>query len=106
MIMKKQDLIRVLKWAFACEVECQMNSADYKLAADIATAQGNPEMAGEFTQRYHTALKRENDTREYRQGFDAAALCEPLDETKPLAWCEGWHEYQKCMNRSETQRWV
>ena len=41
-----------------------------------------------------------------RAGYDAAALEQPLDTTKPADWQAGWQQYQDDMTRSETQRYA
>ena len=40
--------------------------------------------------------------KEFRNGFDAAALCEPCDKTKSADWVAGWMHYQDKMDASET----
>jgi hypothetical protein len=40
--------------------------------------------------------------KEFRNGFDAAALCELCDKTKSADWIAGWMHYQDKMDASET----
>ena len=44
-------------------------------------------------------------SKDYQQGYDAAALCEPLDKSKSELWQEGWKEYQNDADRSEFGTW-
>jgi len=43
--------------------------------------------------------------KEFRNGFDAAALCEPCDKSKSKNWIDGWNLYQDKMTASETACW-
>jgi hypothetical protein len=43
------------------------------------------------------------NNREFRMGYDAHSLGEPLDNTKSQEWIMGWHEWENDMNRSENQ---
>jgi hypothetical protein len=43
--------------------------------------------------------------KEFRIGFDAAALCESCDKSKSKDWIEGWNYYQDKITASETACW-
>ena len=43
--------------------------------------------------------------KEFRTGFDAAALCESCDKSKSKDWIDGWNYYQDKMTASETACW-
>jgi hypothetical protein len=43
--------------------------------------------------------------KEFRNGFDAAALCESCDKSKSKNWIDGWNLYQDKMTASETACW-
>lgn len=59
MQLDNEALIRVLKWAWVCDTEAQMNSADYDLAMQIAVQVGNTTMAEEYARYRLQALDRE-----------------------------------------------
>ena len=59
MQLSAEDLIRTLKWAWVCDNELQMNSADYDLAMQIAVQVGNTTMAEECARKRLEALDRE-----------------------------------------------
>jgi len=44
-------------------------------------------------------------SKEFRAGFDAAALCESCDKSKSKDWIDGWNLYQDKMTASETACW-
>lgn len=52
MQIDKQDLIRILKWAWVCDNELQMNSADYDLAMKIAVQIDNLLLAEEYARKH------------------------------------------------------
>ena len=43
---------------------------------------------------------------DYRAGYDAAALCEEFDKTKPDGWREGWQAYQTDMDTTEGVKYI
>ena len=45
------------------------------------------------------------DCTEFKQGYDAAALCEPYDNTLSQDWQDGWKAYQDDMDSSELLRY-
>lgn len=59
MQIDKQDLIRILKWAWVCDNELQMNSADYDLAMKIAVQIDNPLLAEEYARKRLEELANE-----------------------------------------------
>ena len=59
MQIDKQDLIRILKWAWVCDNELQMNSADYDLAMKIAVQIDNLLLAEEYARKRLEELANE-----------------------------------------------
>lgn len=59
MQIDKQDLIRILKWAWVCDNEFQMNSADFELAMKIAVQTDNPLLAEEYARKRLEELANE-----------------------------------------------
>jgi hypothetical protein len=59
MQLDNEALIRVLKWAWVCDTESQMNSADYDLAMQIAAQAGIHTTAEEYARYRLQALDRE-----------------------------------------------
>jgi hypothetical protein len=45
------------------------------------------------------------ESKEFRNGFDAAASCEPCDKTQSKEWIEGWNYYEDKMTTSESACW-
>lgn len=39
-----------------------------------------------------------NTNKEYAKGYDAAALCLPLDKTQSADWQDGWLQCQRDIN--------
>ena len=62
MILDKQSLIRILKWAYVCDNELQMNSADFELAMKIAVQIDNPLLAEEYARKRLAELASEAES--------------------------------------------
>ena len=45
------------------------------------------------------------NSKEFRNGYDAAAVCEPCNKSQSQEWIAGWNEYQNDMTRSESACW-
>lgn len=44
------------------------------------------------------------ESRDFREGYDAAALGLPLDHSRPREWREGWSAFHATETRSENAR--
>lgn len=62
MVLDKQSLIRILKWAYVCDNELQMNSADFELAMKIAVQIDNPLLAEEYARKRLAELASEAES--------------------------------------------
>lgn len=62
MMLDKQSLIRILKWAYVCDNELQMNSADFELAMKIAVQIDNPLLAEEYARKRLAELASEAES--------------------------------------------
>ena len=62
MMLDKQSLIRILKWAYVCDNELQMNSADFELAMRIAVQIDNPLLAEEYARKRLAELASEAES--------------------------------------------
>lgn len=61
-MLDKQSLIRILKWAYVCDNELQMNSADFELAMKIAVQIDNPLLAEEYARKRLAELASEAES--------------------------------------------
>ena len=62
MTLDKQALIRILKWAYVCDNELQMNSADFELAMSVAVQVDNPLLAEEYARKRLAELASEAES--------------------------------------------
>lgn len=44
--------------------------------------------------------------RDYRAGYNAAALCEPYNRHQTASWREGWKAYQDAIDATETAKYI
>jgi hypothetical protein len=43
---------------------------------------------------------------QFTQGYNAAALCLPLDKNASSEWKRGWYQYHSDIDRSENNRFL
>ena len=67
------DLVRLVNWAWVCDSENQMNSADYDLLMRIAVQLNNPILAEESARSRLHAIEHEKRMREDYEKFFAQA---------------------------------
>lgn len=46
------------------------------------------------------------ESKDFHDGYNAAALYEPFDNTKSREWQNGWNQYQNDIDRTESVKWV
>lgn len=46
------------------------------------------------------------ECKDYRAGYDAAALGEPYDQSRPISWEDGWQAFQNDERKSEIVKFI
>lgn len=59
MIIKNEDLIRILGWAYVADVECLLDTPDYELLMKIATFINRPELTQEYARKRREQMEYE-----------------------------------------------